>query len=55
MTLSARKPSGEIAAVSVEQVPPRVLVVDDEAVLRRSVARLLVGRGMHVLVAEDGA
>ncbi|MFC1641348.1 sigma-54-dependent transcriptional regulator [Myxococcota bacterium] len=35
--------------------PPRVLVVDDEPTLRRTVARLLTSRGMHVLVAEDGA
>jgi DNA-binding NtrC family response regulator len=44
-----------MGAVSVEQEPPRVLVVDDEPALRRSVARLLLGRGMHVLTAEDGA
>jgi DNA-binding NtrC family response regulator len=55
VTLSARKPSGEIAAVSVDQVPPRVLVVDDEPALRRSLARLLLGRGMAVHTAEDGA
>jgi DNA-binding NtrC family response regulator len=35
--------------------PARVLVVDDEPTVRRSVARLLTSRGMHVLSAEDGA
>ena len=33
----------------------RVLVVDDEAALRRGVARLLMARGFDVLTAEDGA
>jgi DNA-binding NtrC family response regulator len=32
----------------------RVLVVDDEATLRRSLARLLMTRGYQVLTAEDG-
>ena len=36
-------------------VPVRVLVVDDEPALRRSIARLLLSRGMNVLTAEDGA
>jgi DNA-binding NtrC family response regulator len=35
--------------------PPRVLVVDDEPTVRRSVARLLSSRGMLVQSAEDGA
>jgi len=34
--------------------PPRVLVVDDEPTLRRTLARLLLSRGMHVLTADDG-
>ena len=55
MTMSARGRSGEMAAVSMQDVPPRVLVVDDEPAVRRSIARLLLGRGMHVLTAEDGA
>src|SRR5262249_20047159 len=33
---------------------PRVLVVDDEAQLRRSLARLLMAKGFDVLTAEDG-
>jgi DNA-binding NtrC family response regulator len=33
----------------------RVLVVDDEPALRRSLARLLIARGFDVLTAEDGA
>ncbi len=37
------------------EAPVRVLVVDDEPTLRRSIARLLLSRGMHVLTAEDGA
>jgi len=37
------------------EAPVRALVVDDEPALRRSVARLLLSRGMHVLTAEDGA
>ncbi|MEJ7732881.1 MAG: sigma-54 dependent transcriptional regulator [Polyangiaceae bacterium] len=32
-----------------------VLIVDDEASLRRSLARLLMARGFDVLTAEDGA
>lgn len=47
--------SGEMVAVRGDVSPPRVLVVDDEPALRRTIARLLVGRGMHVLTAEDGA
>jgi two-component system response regulator HydG len=35
--------------------PVRVLVVDDEAGLRRSLARILVARGFDVDTAEDGA
>lgn len=35
--------------------PPRVLVVDDEPELRRSLARLLLSRGMGVLTAGGGS
>ena len=34
--------------------PARVLVVDDEPQLRRSLARVLMARGFDVLTAEDG-
>jgi len=54
MALSASR-SGEIAAVRLDEAPPRVLVVDDEPTLRRSLARLLLSRGMQVLTADDGA
>ncbi|HEY6556482.1 MAG TPA: sigma-54 dependent transcriptional regulator [Polyangiaceae bacterium] len=52
--LSASR-SQEMAAVRLDEVPPRVLVVDDEPTLRRSLARLLLSRGMQVLTADDGA
>jgi len=51
---SAGSSSGSIRAVSTDEVPPRVLVVDDEPALRRSLARFLSSRGMSVLTAEDG-
>lgn len=35
--------------------PIRVLVADDEPMLRRSVVRMLANKGMHVSTAEDGA
>lgn len=54
MNLSARRSSGELAAVRLAQKPPRVLVVDDEPALRRSLARLLLSRGMGVLTADNG-
>ena len=53
MTLSAR-PS-EFPAARTREQPPKVLVVDDEPTLRRSLARLLLSRGMEVLTADDGA
>ncbi len=34
--------------------PIRVLVVDDEPALRRSVVRMLIAKGMEVVTAEDG-
>ncbi|HET7545586.1 MAG TPA: sigma-54 dependent transcriptional regulator [Polyangiaceae bacterium] len=55
MTLSARPRSGEIGQVRLEEAPPRVLVVDDEPTLRRTLARLLNSRNMTVLTADDGA
>jgi two-component system response regulator HydG len=54
MSLSASR-SGELTAVRVEAGPPRVLVVDDEPTLRRSLSRLLQSRGCNVLTADDGA
>jgi len=54
VTLSARPRSGEIGQVKLEEAPPRVLVVDDEPTLRRTLARLLNSRNMTVLTADDG-
>ena len=48
-TLSAAPP-----ALTTETAAVHVLVVDDEPALRRSLARVLETRGMHVGVAEDG-
>jgi DNA-binding NtrC family response regulator len=55
MNLSARPRSGEYGGVQLEDGPPRVLIVDDEPTLRRSLSRLLQSRGMAVLTADDGA
>ncbi len=55
MTLSVRPRPGESGAVKLEEAPPRVLVVDDEPTLRRTLARLLNSRNMTVLTADDGA
>lgn len=38
-----------------DEPPARVLVVDDEPPLRRAVAKVLLSRGMEVLIAADGA
>jgi DNA-binding NtrC family response regulator len=54
MTLSARTRASEFP-VGMEEQPARVLVVDDEPALRRSLARLLLSRGMQVITADDGA
>ncbi len=40
-----------MTATRLADAPPRVLVVDDEPELRRSLARLLLSRGMGVLTA----
>jgi two-component system response regulator HydG len=53
MTSTAPGRSGEYS-LQLKDVAPRVLVVDDEPVLRRSLARLLLSRGMSVFTAEDG-
>jgi len=55
VTLSARPRSGEFGSVKLEEAPARVLVVDDEPTLRRTLARLLNSRNMTVLTADDGA
>src|SRR4051794_17961782 len=47
----ASSPPGSLRGA---QSPTRVLVVDDEPALRRSLARLLQQRGFEVLTAEDG-
>jgi DNA-binding NtrC family response regulator len=54
VTLSIRVPAAS-AEVGLDKLPPRVLIVDDEPVLRRSLARLLLSRGMQVVTADDGA
>lgn len=54
MTLSARNRTSEFPGRMEEQAA-RVLVVDDEPALRRSLARLLLSRGMQVVTADDGA
>ncbi len=41
-------------APKVVDAPVRVLVVDDEPALRRSVLRMLMAKGMEVVTAEDG-
>ena len=46
---------GELGGPSLEEAPPRVLVVDDEPALRRALTRLLQATGMVVETAEDGA
>lgn len=45
----------EEVGVGVEKLAPQVLVVDDEALIRWSVAETLANRGMHVSQASDGA
>jgi DNA-binding NtrC family response regulator len=50
---STRRGSVEIS-VELERLPPRVLVVDDEPEMRRTVARVLSNRGMDVMTANDG-
>ncbi len=47
-------PQGSIIVAPVRDHGVRVLVVDDEPPLRRTIARLLIARGFDVLTAEDG-
>ena len=56
MTLQAESPAGapDKAPIAKAERPVRVLIVDDEPALRRSLARLLMTRGMEVFSAEDG-
>jgi DNA-binding NtrC family response regulator len=46
---------GELGGPSLEQAPPKVLVVDDEYALRRALMRMLERQGMQVVSAADGA
>ncbi len=46
---------GELGGPSLEQAPPKVLVVDDEPAIRRALMRMLESHGMHVVSAGDGA
>ena len=47
--------SGAPRAIDPEEARPiRVLVVDDEPALRKSLARILTSRGCEVLTADDG-
>jgi DNA-binding NtrC family response regulator len=41
-------------STALDGAPPRVLVVDDEPEMRRTVARVLSTRGMDVMTANDG-
>src|SRR5687768_7620053 len=57
-TFPASQASSQPSRPPASATPPggaRVLVVDDEPALRRSIARLLMARGVHVDTAEDGA
>jgi DNA-binding NtrC family response regulator len=45
---------GELGGPSLEQAPPKVLVVDDEVPLRKALMRMLEGQGMLVVSAGDG-
>ena len=44
----------ETAPVERSEPGPRILIVDDDALLRESVARALSDRGYEVLTAADG-
>jgi DNA-binding NtrC family response regulator len=53
--LTEARLSGAPRAIDPEQARPiRVLVVDDEPALRKSLARILTSRGCEVLTADDG-
>ena len=47
-------PPIEEAEGAVAGQPTRVLVVDDEPMVRRGLARMLLAKGMEVLTADDG-
>ncbi len=53
--MEPRRTNSGDTSVGVEPIPPRVLVVDDEPEMRRTVARLLTTRGMAVMTANDGS
>jgi DNA-binding NtrC family response regulator len=52
--ISASIRPGELGGPSLEQAPPKVLVVDDEIALRRALMRMLESHGMQVVSAGDG-
>jgi DNA-binding NtrC family response regulator len=51
----ARRAGGEKSSVNAKNPIPHVLVVDDELLIRWSVAETLSGRGMNVVQARDAA
>jgi PAS domain S-box-containing protein len=58
ISLPAASGEGELSAPEQETVRPRggrVLVVDDEEVVRATIERFLAGAGFEVVSAEDGA
>jgi two-component system, NtrC family, response regulator AtoC len=53
--VNARRVGREISSVNAKNHTPHVLVVDDERLIRWSVAETLSSRGMKVTQAWDGA
>jgi DNA-binding NtrC family response regulator len=53
--VNARRVGRENLSVNAKNPTPHVLVVDDERLIRWSVAETLSGRGMNVIQAWDGA
>jgi two-component system alkaline phosphatase synthesis response regulator PhoP len=47
--------AGEMGSHGHMNPPPRILVADDEAAMRRLIACTLAGSGYHVDAVEDGA
>src|SRR5690242_13682296 len=47
-------PAADLAPASTPASPDRILVVDDEAALRRMLERTLPAEGFEVTVAADG-